>query len=96
MLQGEDVELDRYINVESEKGISAVSVSSGQFAELRSILRNQIDDMYANVEKQLPKIVNEGNRTVRAEFAADLAVGFGELVLCLFILIQTMRSQIPC
>ena len=31
LLRGEDVELGRYINVESEKGISATSISSGQF-----------------------------------------------------------------
>jgi hypothetical protein len=80
LLRGEEVELDRYINVESEKGISATSVSSGQFAELRSILRNQIGDLYANVEAQLPEIVNEGNKTVSAEFAADIAVELGGIV----------------
>lgn len=80
LLQGEGVELGRYINVESEKGISAASVSSGQFRELRSILRNQIDDMYANFEKQLPEIIDEGNKTVSVEFAADIAVEIGGLV----------------
>lgn len=80
LLRGEYVELDRYMNVESEKGISATSVSSGQFTELRSIFRNQINDMYANVEKQLPEIVAEGNKTVSAEFAADIAVELGGLV----------------
>jgi hypothetical protein len=80
LLRGEDVELDRYINVESEKGISATSVSFGQFTEFRSIFRNQIDDMYANVEKRLPEIVNEGNSTVSAEFSADIAVELGGMV----------------
>ncbi len=79
LLRGEDVELNRYVNVESEKGISAISVSSGQFAELRSILRNQIDELYANVEKQLPQMVDEGNKTVSAEFAADIAIELGGL-----------------
>lgn len=80
LLRGENVELDRYINVESEKGISATSVSSSQFAELRRIIRNQIDEMYANVEKQLPEIVGKGNTTLSAEFSAELAVEVSGMV----------------
>jgi len=80
LLRGDDVQFDRYINVESEKGISATSVSSDQFTKLRSIVRNQIDDMYANVEKQLPELVNKGNKTISAEFAADIAFELGGLV----------------
>jgi hypothetical protein len=80
LLRGEDIELHRYINVESEKGISTSSVSSSQFTQLRNILRNQIDDMYANVQKHLPEIVDEGNKAISAEFAADMALELGGLV----------------
>lgn len=80
LLRGEDVELERYINVESEKAISATSVSPAQFAELRSILRSQIDDMYANIEKQMPELANEGNRKLSEEFDTDLAVELGGIV----------------
>jgi hypothetical protein len=80
LLRGEDIELERYMNVESEKGISATSVSSVQFADYRHIVRSQIDDMYANVEEQLPEIVGKGNREISEEFNADLAVEVGGLV----------------
>lgn len=80
LLRGEDIEIQRYINVESEKGISAISVSSAQFADFRSILRDQIDDMYANAEEQLPELISKGNHELSEEFDADLAVEFGGLV----------------
>ncbi len=80
LLRGEDVQLYRFMNVESEKGISESSVSSRQFTELRTILRNQIDEMYAKVEKQMPDLVKKGNAAISAEFSADVAVELGGLV----------------
>lgn len=80
LLRGEDIDLERYINVESEKGISATSVSSAQFADFRGILRSQIDDMYANVEEQLPELVTNGNHELSEEFDADIALELGGLV----------------
>lgn len=80
LLRGEDIELERYINVESEKGLTATSVSSDQFAELRGILRNQIEEMYANVEKQLPEMMNKGNAAISSEFSVDIAVEVGGIV----------------
>jgi hypothetical protein len=80
LLRGQDIELERYINVESENGISATSVSSAQFTDFRSILQSQIDNMYATVEKQLPELVSKGNHELSEEFDADLAVELGGLV----------------
>lgn len=80
LLRGEELGLERYFRVESEKNISAASVTSGQFVEFRSILRNQNADMYAEFEAQLPEIVNEGNKTLSADLAADIAVELGGIV----------------
>ena len=80
LLRGEDVEVARYITVESEKSISDTSVSSTEFAELRSMVRNQIGEVYANAQKQLPELIGKGNQRLREEFDADLAVEFGGLV----------------
>jgi hypothetical protein len=80
LLRGEAVDLGRYINVESQKDISAASITSAQFAELRSAFRNQIAEMYANVEKQLPDLVAQGNSALSETFSADVAVELGGLV----------------
>ena len=80
LLRGEDVELDRYINVESERGISTSSISSTQFVEFRDFLRDQLDDLYAKVDEQLPGIVDKGNTIVSEKFDAEIAVELGGMV----------------
>lgn len=80
LLRGEDVEFERYFNVESEKGISATSISSAQFSDFRSILRSQLDDIYSNVDEKVQELVSKGNRKLNDEFNADLAVELGGLV----------------
>ncbi len=80
LLRGEEVELDRYMNVETEKGISRSSVSTDQFSELRDIVRDQIVDIYAEIENKLPDFIDEGNRELSQKFDIDVAVELGGMV----------------
>ena len=80
ILRGEVADLSRYMNIESEKGITAASVSSDTYDELRHVLRTQMDDLVARANEQLPGIIEEGNATVSEAFDADVAVDLGGMV----------------
>ncbi len=80
MLRGELVDLERYMSIESEQGLSAASLSAAEFAELRRHYRDQVDELYATVEERLPGMLEEGNRVVSEALSADMAVDFGGMV----------------
>jgi hypothetical protein len=78
--RNEAVELARYINVETEKSISASSVSPQSFAELRKVLREQSEELYAIVENKVPDMISRGNKALSEQFDADVAVELGGIV----------------
>ncbi len=78
--RGEDVELFRYINIESEKAISAVSVSSAKFAELRGLLGDRFGDLFNSAKEKLPDLLDKANQDLSEEISADVAVQLGGLV----------------
>ena len=80
ILRGEAVELGRFMSIESQKVMREVSVSYEQFAELRGIVRDQIDEVFASVETQLPELIEKGNKDVSETFSTDLAVELGGMV----------------
>lgn len=80
ILRGEVADLRRYMNIESEKGIAAASVSSATYDELRHVLRTQLDDLVAQANEHLPGIIEKGNSTVSEAFDANVAVDLGGMV----------------
>ena len=70
----------RYMNVETARNISARNISTVQFEELRDVLRNQLNEMMANVEEALPGIIDKANADISEEFDADLELSVGDLV----------------
>lgn len=76
----ESYELDRYVNVETETGISTASVSRAGFAELRETVRTQIEELYANTLVQLPELAAAGDKTVSEAFSADIEMEVGSVV----------------
>ncbi len=80
LLRGEFVNFDRYINVESNKGVSNDSVSSTQFAQLRSE-RNQMVDTYNDlIDDQWPGIIDHANATLSEDFDVSIAMELGGFV----------------
>lgn len=77
--RGEDVELVRYINIESERSAANASVSSAQFAELREVIKGQLEQLYAQAEEQLPDLVGAGNEAASEAFDAEVTVEVGGL-----------------
>ena len=80
LLRGEEIALTRYVNVETARNLSSVSVSSADFADFRAILRDQVQDMYASVEDKVESMLEQGNRSLSAEFSVDVAVDVGGIV----------------
>ena len=70
----------RYMNVETARNISARNITAVQFEELRDVLRNQLNEMMANVEEALPGIIDKANADISEEFDADLELSVGDLV----------------
>ena len=75
----EDVEIVRYINIESERSATNASVTSAQFAELRQVIKGQLDELYAQAEEQLPQLVGSGNEAASEAMNADVNVQVGGL-----------------
>ncbi len=80
ILNGEAIDLGRYIAVETEKTISEVSATFKDFSDLRTMVRTQIGQTYAEVEKQLPDMLNKGNAVLSDEFSVDAVVEVGGMV----------------
>ncbi len=80
LLSGEIVELERYMNVESEKGISTQSVSAAMFDEFRGILRTQLDETFEEVSKRLPGMFDEANAKLSESFDVDIALSTENMV----------------
>ena len=80
ILRGEVGDLKRYMNIESEKGVIATSVSSATYDELRRVLRTQLDDLVAKANEQMPGIIEKGNAAVSEAFDTNIAVDLGGMV----------------
>ena len=80
MRRGESVDVGRYMNIETEKNLSRMSVSAAQFDEFQDVIRNQLFELTARVEEQLPEITNAGNAALSEQFDAELAVDLGGVV----------------
>ena len=78
--RGDAVEVGRYMNIETEKSISRMSISAAQFDEFQNILRTQLFELTARVQEQLPEITSAGNAALSEQFDADLAVDLGGVV----------------
>ena len=77
---GEFAELIRYMTIETEKGISARTVSSAMFNELRDVLGAQIDDIMAQVNELMPGMIDKGNALLSESLDLDVNLSVGELV----------------
>ena len=80
LLSSEVVELERYMNVESEKGISTQSVSAAMFDEFRGILRTQLDEMFEKANKRLPGMFDKANAKLSESFDVDIAFSTENIV----------------
>lgn len=80
LLQGQTVEVRRYINIESEATLSNRSVSSSDFADFKAVLRDQVEQMYDEVEREMPRLMEKGNRELSEQWAADVAIQVGGFV----------------
>lgn len=80
MRRGESVDVGRYMNIETEKNLSRMSISAAQFDEFQDVMRNQLLELTARVEERLPEITSAGNASLSEQFDADLAVDLGGLV----------------
>ena len=80
LLRGEVVNLERYINVESQESLDNVSVSAEMYDSFRDVLRTQMDAIVEEVNKMLPGIVDRGNARVSEAFDLDVAVTPGNMV----------------
>ncbi len=78
--RGDAVDVGRYMNIETEKNISRMSVSEAQFGEFQDIMRNQLFELTARVQEKLPEITSAGNASLSEQFDADLAVELGGVV----------------
>lgn len=78
--RGDAVEVGRYMNIETEKSISRMSISAAQFDEFQNIMRTQLFELTARVQEQLPEITSAGNAALSEQFDADLAVDLGGVV----------------
>ena len=80
ILRGDAVEVGRYMNIETEKNLSRMSVSAAQFDEFQDIMRTQLFEITARVQEQLPEMTSAGNAALSEQFDADLAVDLGGVV----------------
>lgn len=80
LLDGDTVEVNRYINIESENSIIASSVTASDFAELRQIYRTQIDTMYEDVQGELSSMLQDGNEALSDALSVDVVMEMGGLV----------------
>lgn len=78
--RGEAVEFVRYINVEAEKQVARASLSSADFAEFRSIMRSQIETMFAQAEENIPGLIDRGNEIASDQLGAEIEVEIGQIV----------------
>ena len=78
--RGDAVEIGRYMNIETEKTISRMSVSAAQFGEFQDLLRNQLFELTARMQEKLPELTRAGNASLSEQFDADLAVELGGVV----------------
>lgn len=80
LLNGEVVELERYMNVESEKEISIRSVSAARFDEFRGFLRTTLDEAFEEVSKRLPGMFDKANAKLSESFDVDIALSTENMV----------------
>lgn len=78
--RGDAVEIGRYMNIETEKTISRMSVSAAQFGEFQDVLRNQLFELTARMQEKLPELTRAGNASLSEQFDADLAVELGGVI----------------
>lgn len=72
LLRGKSVDLERYMIVESERGLSEASVSTATYDEIRELHRTQLGDIAADVNEQLPGIVDKGNANASEALGVDI------------------------
>lgn len=80
MRRGETIDVGRYMNIETEKSISRMSISAAQFDELQNVLRNQLFELTAKLEELAPEMLDAGNASLSEQFDTDLAIEFGGVV----------------
>ena len=80
LLGGQQIELRRYINVETAQAIKDKSVSTAEFSELRATYLAQNTEMYAGLEEKLPDLLRGGNDAVSRELDVDVVVELGGFI----------------
>ena len=80
MLRGEDVDVGRYLNIETQTAISRMSITTAQFGEYRDVMRDQLFNMIEQVQNQFPEITDAGNTSLSEKYDAELAVQLGGMV----------------
>ena len=80
ILRGDAVQVGRYMNIETEKSISRMSISAAQFGQFQNIMRTQLYELIARVQEQVPELTSAGNAALSEQFDADLAVDLGGVV----------------
>ena len=78
--RGQAGDLVRFMNVETAKKISALSISSADFGEIRSDIRDQNDETFSEVKRQLPEILDKGNAKVSEELNTKVVAKVGGFV----------------
>ncbi len=80
LLRGEYVDLPRFFNIESEKGMMSQSVSTRDFAELRRYMSTQLEQLFVDVQDTVGQVVEDGNAALSESYGVDVEVEIGQTV----------------
>jgi len=80
VLKGNIPELPRRFTVQTATSSIAVSISTSYFAELKSIMKSQIDEIVKQIAKQLPNLTKKVNEGIANKYDVDLALSISQMV----------------
>ncbi|MDJ0909396.1 MAG: hypothetical protein QNI99_09380 [Woeseiaceae bacterium] len=80
ILRGKDVEIGRYMMIESEKQSSRFDLTQGDFDELRSTMRGEIDEMWEAARQELPGVFDDVSESMSETLDADIQMSVGEII----------------
>lgn len=80
ILKGDIPELPRRFTVQASKNLIGASVSTSDFAKLKTIVRSQNNELMKKVEAQLPGIMKQMNERMTKKYDVDLAFSVSQMM----------------
>lgn len=76
---GNEIDLTRYLNVETVNALSEVSVNTDMFDEFREITRTELDQLIEQANERIEAMISDGNEEMGDTFGVDVDMSVGDL-----------------